>query len=81
MYLSELLSGEPVGIEPLADDRGFRRRFREVKRANKEKLAAIIQRENGITVDGQKVRHAVIQEGTRIEIGSTRMLVHAPSGR
>ncbi len=36
---------------------------------------------NGITVDGQKVRHAVLQEGTRIEIGSTRMLVHAPSGR
>jgi starch phosphorylase len=38
-------------LEPLADDAGFRRRFREVKRANKERLAEIIARENGITVD------------------------------
>lgn len=36
---------------------------------------------NGITVDGKKVRQAVLREGTRVEIGSTRMLVHAPSGR
>lgn len=36
---------------------------------------------NGITVDGRRVRHAVLQAGTRIEIGNTRMLVHAPSGR
>jgi hypothetical protein len=36
---------------------------------------------NGIMVNGQKVRHAVLGEGSRIEIGSTRMLVHAPSGR
>ena len=38
-------------LVPLADDAAFRRRFRDVKRANKERLAAIIQRENGITVD------------------------------
>lgn len=36
---------------------------------------------NGITVNGHKVRQAQLTEGTRIEIGSTRMLVHAPSGR
>ena len=36
---------------------------------------------NGIVVNGQRVRHSVVVEGTRIEIGSTRMLVHAPSGR
>jgi hypothetical protein len=36
---------------------------------------------NGILVNGQRVRHAVLQEGSRIEIGSTRMLVHAPTGR
>jgi hypothetical protein len=36
---------------------------------------------NGITVDGKKVRQAVLRDGTRVEIGSTRMLVHAPSGR
>ena len=36
---------------------------------------------NGIVVNGQRVQHAVLQEGSRIEIGSTRMLVHAPTGR
>jgi len=36
---------------------------------------------NGILVNGQRVRQAVLQEGSRIEIGSTRMLVHAPAGR
>jgi hypothetical protein len=36
---------------------------------------------NGIKVNGQKVQQAALQEGSRIEIGSTRMLVHAPSGR
>ena len=38
-------------LEPLADDEAFRRRFREVKRANKERLAEIIHRENLLTVD------------------------------
>jgi len=38
-------------LEPLADDAAFRRRFREVKRQNKERLAAVVQRENGITLD------------------------------
>jgi pSer/pThr/pTyr-binding forkhead associated (FHA) protein len=36
---------------------------------------------NGIIVNGHKVREAPLQEGSRIEIGSTRMLVHAPAGR
>jgi hypothetical protein len=36
---------------------------------------------NGIMVNGRKVQQAVLQEGSRIEIGSTRMLVHAPGGR
>jgi hypothetical protein len=36
---------------------------------------------NGIVVNGQRVQHAVLQEGSRIEIGSTRMLIHAPAGR
>jgi hypothetical protein len=35
---------------------------------------------NGITVDGQKVSNAVLRDGSRIEIGSTRMLVHSPAG-
>jgi len=36
---------------------------------------------NGIIVNGHKVRQAALQEGSRIEIGSTRMLVHVPAGR
>jgi Protein of unknown function (DUF3662)/FHA domain len=36
---------------------------------------------NGILVNGQRVQQAILHEGSRIEIGSTRMLVHAPAGR
>jgi hypothetical protein len=36
---------------------------------------------NGIVVNGQKVRECPLRDGSRIEIGSTRMLVHSPSGR
>ena len=35
---------------------------------------------NGLIVGGQKVRTAELAEGSRIEIGSTRMLVHSPVG-
>ncbi|BDG10657.1 glycogen/starch/alpha-glucan phosphorylase [Anaeromyxobacter paludicola] len=38
-------------LEPLADDADFRRVFREIKRQNKERLAAIVKAENGITLD------------------------------
>ncbi|MFV0405314.1 MAG: FhaA domain-containing protein [Propioniciclava sp.] len=33
---------------------------------------------NGITVDDRRVQHASLREGSRIEIGSTRMLVRSP---
>ena len=36
---------------------------------------------NGIIVNGHRVRQAPLKAGSRIEIGSTRMLVHAPAGR
>ncbi|MGY4718874.1 FhaA domain-containing protein [Naumannella huperziae] len=36
---------------------------------------------NGISVNGERVRSAELRDGTRIEIGNTRMLVHAPSGQ
>jgi starch phosphorylase len=38
-------------LELVVDDAGFRRRFREIKRDNKERLAEIILRENGVEVD------------------------------
>ena len=34
---------------------------------------------NGISVDGSRVQQATLREGSRIEIGNTRMLVHSPS--
>jgi Protein of unknown function (DUF3662)/FHA domain len=36
---------------------------------------------NGIVVNGHQVQQAPLHEGSRIEIGSTRMLIHAPAGR
>jgi hypothetical protein len=36
---------------------------------------------NGVVVNGQRVQQATLHEGSRIELGSTRMLVHAPAGR
>lgn len=33
---------------------------------------------NGITVDGQRVRHATLSAGSRIEIGSTRLSIISP---
>ncbi|HSN15984.1 MAG TPA: glycogen/starch/alpha-glucan family phosphorylase, partial [Anaeromyxobacteraceae bacterium] len=38
-------------LEPLAEDSGFRRLFRGIKRENKERLAAIIRSEGGPAVD------------------------------
>jgi hypothetical protein len=35
---------------------------------------------NGIVVNGQRVRTASLAAGSRIEMGNTRMLVHAPAG-
>jgi len=42
-------------LELLVDDDAFRRRFREIKRANKERLAEIVQRENGIELDPEAI--------------------------
>jgi starch phosphorylase len=40
-----------TALAPLADDAGFRERFAAVKRANKERLAAVIAQRTGIEVD------------------------------
>jgi starch phosphorylase len=39
------------GLEPLADDAGFRRLFRAIKRDNKARLAEIVKAENALTLD------------------------------
>ena len=33
---------------------------------------------NGIVVDGRRVQSAPLREGSRIELGNTRMLVRSP---
>jgi len=38
-------------LEPLAEDSGFRRLFRSIKRDNKARLAEIVRAENGISLD------------------------------
>jgi hypothetical protein len=65
------------------NDPGISRLHAEVKVHPATGVAEIVDlgSTNGITVNGHKVRQATLTEGTRIEIGSTRMLVHAPSGR
>lgn len=35
---------------------------------------------NGVVVNGAKVGNAELTDGSRVEIGSTRMLVHSPAG-
>ncbi|CEH08790.1 DUF3662 domain-containing protein [Propionibacterium freudenreichii] len=35
---------------------------------------------NGVIVNGQRVTHSPLEDGSRIEMGSTRMLVHSPVG-
>jgi glycogen phosphorylase len=39
------------GLEPLADDPDFQRRWREIKRANKEDLAAYARAQTGVAID------------------------------
>lgn len=65
------------------DDPGISRLHAEVKVHPATGAAEILDlgSTNGITVNGHKVQRAALTEGTRIEIGSTRMLVHAPAGR
>jgi starch phosphorylase len=42
-------------LRPLANDGEFRRRWQAVKRSNKERLAALILAENGVTIDIESI--------------------------
>ena len=35
---------------------------------------------NGVLVNGSRVTKTRVGEGARIEVGNTRMLIHAPTG-
>jgi len=42
-----------AGLAPLAEDAAFQRQWREVKRANKERLASVVLAQNGVKLDPQ----------------------------
>ncbi len=66
------------------NDPGISRRHAQIKVSSDGEGQSItiddLGSTNGILVNGQKVRHAILGPGSRIEIGSTRMLTHAPNG-
>ncbi len=47
--------GDLVGLEKLVDDEGFRWKFRAAKLANKERLAALIEKQVGVVVDPKSI--------------------------
>jgi hypothetical protein len=79
------LIGRGTEADVRVNDPGISRLHAEVKvhSTGDEVHAEIVDLNstNGILVNGQKVPRAELAEGTRIEIGSTRMLVHTPAGR
>ena len=59
-----------------------RRHARIIVRGSGDELEVEIEdlgSTNGITVNGRKVGSAPLDEGSKIEIGSTRLLVHSPA--
>ncbi|WP_062304059.1 glycogen/starch/alpha-glucan phosphorylase [Demequina subtropica] len=49
------------GLEPLAEDAEFRRRFREIKGANKTRLAAVLKERDGIEIAGDAMLDAMVK--------------------
>jgi len=79
-----LVIGRGTEADLRINDPGISRRHAEIRvgRSDDGSIDIVdLGSTNGISVDGAKVRHAVLREGSRIEIGTTRMLVHDPSAR
>ncbi|MGD8149524.1 glycogen/starch/alpha-glucan phosphorylase [Ornithinimicrobium sp. Y1694] len=49
------------GLEPLADDAAFRERFREVKAANKARLAHVLEGRNGLILDQDHLMDVMVK--------------------
>lgn len=79
-----LVIGRGTEADLRINDPGISRRHAQIVVEGTGEAQRILIRDlgstNGITVNGQKVPEAVVTDGTRIDIGSTRMLVHAPAG-
>ena len=73
------------GSEPdlRINDPGISRRHAEFVVTGTGPAQTIVIRDlgstNGIAVNGRKVSEASVEDGTRIDIGNTRLLVHAPA--
>jgi len=49
------------GLEPLADDAEFRRRFRDIKGANKRRFASVLEARDGIEIAGDAMVDAMVK--------------------
>ena len=80
-----LVIGRGSDADLRINDPGISRRHAQIRVTAAEAQVKIdivdLGSTNGIVVNGQRVEQAALHEGSRIEIGSTRMLVHAPAGR
>lgn len=80
-----LVIGRGTDADLRINDPGISRRHAEIRVQGSGPAQQIdivdLGSTNGIVVNGHRVRHSDVEDGTRIEIGSTRMLVHAPTGR
>ncbi|HET9873531.1 MAG TPA: DUF3662 and FHA domain-containing protein [Propionibacteriaceae bacterium] len=80
-----LVIGRGTDADLRINDPGISRRHAQIRVSVEGAVTSIeivdLGSTNGIIVNGQRVRQSPLGEGSRIEIGSTRMLVHAPAGR
>jgi hypothetical protein len=79
-----LVIGRGTEADLRINDPGISRRHAEIRVKSSGAVLEVdivdLGSTNGIIVDGHRVRHSALHSGSRIEIGSTRMLVHAPAG-
>jgi hypothetical protein len=80
-----LVIGRGTEADLRINDPGISRRHAEIRVSGSGPAQEVdivdLGSTNGIIVNGHRVRQSALQAGSRIEIGSTRMLVHAPAGR
>ncbi|MGI8458308.1 MAG: FhaA domain-containing protein [Propionibacteriaceae bacterium] len=80
-----LVIGRGTDADLRINDPGISRRHAELRvsgRGSAQRVSIVdLGSTNGIMVNGRRVREATLSDGSRIEVGSTRMLVHAPAGR
>lgn len=78
-----LVIGRGTEADLRINDPGISRRHAEIQVANTPAGQTIrivdLGSTNGIIVDGHKVREADVVDGTKIDIGTTHLLVHAPA--